>query len=388
VSSYDAIVIGAGHNGLTCAAYLGRAGLRTLVVEATDRVGGACVTEELWPGFRASPVAYSLSLLQPDVIADLELALDVARRDPEVVVALDGGSLLLYEDRERRAEQIARLSADDARGYDELTTLFERAAEALRPHLSYPATRKVVRRSFRATEIEGLYKKTVTGAVADVCEEYLATDVMRGFVASQGIIGTSAGPRTPGTAYVYLHHSMGTAAGAPGAWGFVRGGMGEVSAQLAAAARRADAEIRLEAPVQSLLLAGRRVSGVTLESGEEIAAPVVCSSAHPHSTVRLVPDGALPPEVSEDVELVPTTGTAMRITCALGADPVCREPAYPSAGSAPSPSHPRSTTSRRRAARPPRGGHPSAWSSRHGSTATHPTASTSCRSWPSTFRTV
>ncbi|HEV3472198.1 MAG TPA: NAD(P)/FAD-dependent oxidoreductase, partial [Actinomycetota bacterium] len=280
--TYDAIVIGAGHNGLVCAAYLARGGLKVAVVEATDRIGGACVTEELFSGFHISTASYSLSLLLPEIVDELGLELDIRAKDPELFAPYrEGGGLVLWRDPAKRAAALKELSAADADAYPRFEELFEAAARALRPLLTFPATRKQARRSFRRSGIDRLFKQTVDGAIADVVEEYFEHDLVRGLMASQGIIGSAAGPRTPGTSYIYLHHAFGLATGEAGVWGFVRGGMGAITSQLADIARAAGAEIRTEAPVASIKLAGRRAAGVVLASGEELDARIVCSNAHP-----------------------------------------------------------------------------------------------------------
>jgi phytoene dehydrogenase-like protein len=320
---YDVVVIGAGHNGLVCAAYLARSGLKVVVLERSDRIGGACVTEELFPGFRISTASYSLSLLEPDVVEDLGLKLDIRPKDPQLFAPFpDGGGLVLWHDPQRRHDAIAEISKPDADALPVFEELFEEASRRLRPLLSFAATRKQARRAFRFSEVEGLFAKTVDSSIAELCEEHFESDLMRGLTASQGIIGSAAGPRTPGTAYVYLHHAFGLAAGQPGVWGFVRGGMGAITAALADVVRAAGGEIRLEAEVASVKLDGaRRASGVVLADGEEIEAAVVCSNADPKRTAAFVPVDALAPEYAQDVELLPTDGTVVKVNCALSGLP-------------------------------------------------------------------
>jgi phytoene dehydrogenase-like protein len=320
--SYDAIVIGAGHNGLVCAAYLAREGLKTLVVERSDRIGGACVTEELFPGFRISTASYALSLLQPEIIVELGLKLDIRAKDPESFSpSPDGGGLVMWKDPAKRHEAISKISPADADAYPRFEELFEEASRHLRPLLSFPATRKQARRAFRRSEVEKLFKRTVDGSIAELCEEYFESDLIRGMRASQGIIGSAAGPRTPGTAYLYLHHAFGTVTGEPGVWGFVRGGMGTITAQLADVVRAAGGEIRTESPVAQVKLDGRRAGGVVLESGEEIDAGIVLSNADPKRTVSFLDDAQLAPEFVQDIDVMPQAGTVVKVNCALSGLP-------------------------------------------------------------------
>lgn len=316
-------MIGAGHNGLVCGCYLARAGLKTLVLERSDRIGGACVTEELFPGFRISTASYSLSLLVDDVVNELGLKLDIRPKDPESFSPFsDGGGLTMWRDPARRREAISSISKADADAYDRWDELWLEAARVFQPLLAYPATRKQARRAFRKSEVDRLFKKTVDGSIADLAEEYFESDVMRGLMASQGIIGSAAGPRTPGTAYVYLHHAFGTATGETGVWGFVRGGMGAITSQLADIFRAAGGEIRLEAEVASVKVAGkRRTGGVVLASGEEIDAPLVCSNADPKRTLKMLGDVQLPREFVEDIEVLPVGGTVVKVNCALSGLP-------------------------------------------------------------------
>ncbi|MFP5297572.1 MAG: phytoene desaturase family protein [Actinomycetota bacterium] len=321
--AFDAVVIGAGHNGLVCAAYLLKAGLKVCVVERTDRIGGAAVTEELFPGFRISTASYSLSLLLPEIISELGLQLDVRIKDPESFSPFpEGGGLLMHKDPKARHEAISEVSRKDADAYPGFVEMFEEASRYLRPLLSYPATRKQAIRSFKRSEIERLFYKTVDAPIVEVVEEHFESDVMRGLMASQGIIGTAAGPRTPGTSYIYLHHAFGEATGEPGAWGFVRGGMGEITRQLAEIVTGLGGEIRTEAEVAAIKIDGaRRAAGVVLASGEEIEATAVLSNAHPRITKDLIDPSRIPDEYAVDVELMPTAGTVVKVNCALSGLP-------------------------------------------------------------------
>ncbi len=313
--------------------------MKTLIVERSDRVGGACVTEELFPGFRISTASYSLSLLIPEVVSELGLELDVRVKDPELFAPHpDGGGLTLWRDPARRREAIAAVSKSDAEAYGRWDELWQEAAGRLQPLLAFPATRKQARRAFRRSEVERLFKRTVDGSIAELCEEYFESDLMQGLMASQGIIGSAAGPRTPGTAYIYLHHAFGQAAGETGQWGFVRGGMGAITAQLADIFRAAGGEIRLEAEVASVKAgAKRRTAGVVLRSGEEIDATIVCCNADPKRTLALLDDVRLPPEFVEDVEVIPMQGTVVKVNCALGGLP--RFAGMENGGDGPGPQH-------------------------------------------------
>ena len=322
MGSHDAIVIGGGHNGLTCAAYLARAGLRTIVLERSERLGGACVTEEPWPGFQISAAAHSLSLLDPGIVRDLGLEVEVIAKDVRGFAPFeDGGGLLLWSDPAKSSEAIGAVSPSDPEGYERFVALFEEAARRLSPLLTYPATRRHVRRAFRKSEIEDLYARTVTSSIASVARDHFESDVMQGLLGSLGVVGSMAGPETPGTAYICLHHFLGRAAGEAGTSGFVRGGMGAIAGALEKAVRSAGGEIRLEAPVARVKLAGRRVGGVVLDGGEEVDAPVVCSAADPKATVNLVSEERWLKEFVEDVRLLPTEGTVVKVNCALGGLP-------------------------------------------------------------------
>jgi phytoene dehydrogenase-like protein len=282
----DAVVVGAGHNGLVAAAYLARAGLSVEVFERREIVGGACVTEELWPGVRASPGAYTLSLLRGRIIEELELArhgLEVFPHDPYLFAPLpDGRKVVTWSNRRRTREQLgADWSAADAEGYLEFCRRWTAAADRARPLMLEPPSRE--------RWLEAIGEGILDGPVADEVA-LMPTEEVRVPFALQGCIGTLAGPYDPGTAFVGFYHDLGEAVpGRTGAWGFARGGMGAVTCALRSAAEAAGAVVHTEAPVESI--AG---SGIVLEDGREVDARAVLSNADPVRTARLA--GVAPPD--------------------------------------------------------------------------------------------
>jgi phytoene dehydrogenase-like protein len=281
----DAVIVGAGHNGLVAAAYLARAGLDVEVLERRDVVGGACVTEELWPGVRASPGAYTLSLLRRRIIEELDLAahgLSVAVHEPYLFAPFpDGRKVVTWSDRNRTHAQLASdWSPADADAYRDWAERWETAAARARPLMLEPPD--------RARWLEAVGPEILEGSIAGDLAGIPSEEVRVPF-AVQGLIGTLAAPEDPGTAFVSFYHNLGEAAGEPGAWGYARGGMGAVTGALRAAAEAAGAQVRTEAPVERI-----QAGGVVLEGGEEIAARAVLSNADPLTTARLA--GVPPPE--------------------------------------------------------------------------------------------
>jgi phytoene dehydrogenase-like protein len=265
------------------AAYLARGGLSVECFERRDVVGGACVTEELWPGVRASPGAYTLSLLRPEIVSELDLAahgLSVSVHEPYLFAPFpDGRRVVTWSSREETCAAIERdWSAADARAYREFAERWERAAERARPLMLQPPDRE--------RWLEAVGEGILDGSIADELEGFRSEPVKVPF-AIQGLIGTLAGPEDPGTAFVGFYHDLGEAAGVPGAWGYARGGMGAVTQALRAAAQAAGARVRLEASVERVLVEDGRACGLVLDGGEEVRARAVVSNADPLTTARL-----------------------------------------------------------------------------------------------------
>lgn len=289
---WDAIIVGGGHNGLTCAAYLARAGKRVLVLEARNRLGGACTIEEPWPGVRVSPCAYLAGLLHPLVIEELELERRGFHWTPAVnglfVPFEDGSSVQLWDDDERCEAELRRFSPRDLEGWRAMTDLIGRVRDALRPAgprdmwIGDAPTREQIAERL-GNDREGL-ALLFTWSMAEFVERYLSDERLQIAYLGQGVIGTNASPFDPGTASIRFHHSSGRMGGMPGQWGYVRGGMGMVSAFLAEAAREAGATIHSGTAVAEIVPG----EGVVLESGERLKCPIVLSNADPKTTLRLL----------------------------------------------------------------------------------------------------
>ena len=340
-ASRDVIVVGGGHNGLVAAAYLARGGLSTLVCERRDVVGGAAVSEQPFgPDFTVTSLSYVVSLLPPDLVRDLQLGrhgYHVFPQGPYFAPREDGRYLRLPDDPAQRHAEIAKFSARDADRYEDYEAHLARLGAVLGPMLEEIPPRlgsrrpadlwrqSLLLRHLRKLDTRGAVDVTrlLTGSIADLIDRYFDSDAMRGLLSVSGVIGTWAGPRSAGTAYVMLHHHIGDTDGQAGAWGFPRGGMGGVTAALAASARSFGAEVRTGAEVAQITTSGGRVTGVRLASGEEITAPIVITTAHPAiSFLRLVDERDLPADFVEDIRGWQTRSGTVKINLALDRLPV------------------------------------------------------------------
>jgi phytoene dehydrogenase-like protein len=336
LKKFDVIIVGGGHNGLVCAAYLARAGRQVLVLESRELVGGCAVTEEIWPGYKVSTASYLTSLLQERIIRDLELArfgYQVDAKDPAFFSPFpDGRHLFMWQDRAKTVAEIAKFSKHDAEAFPAYEDHLERLSQVVEGLLlttppEFPprgvfdfvdylklAARM---RGLSAKEIVGLVKIFTQSAV-EFLDEWFESGEIKVTLATDGVIGANGGPRSPGTAYILLHHVMGNVAGHRGLWGFVRGGMGAVSNAIAQSAESRGVEIRTKATVQQIRIAGGRVRGVVLEGGEEIEAAAVASNLTPHVTfLSLIESRELPSDFLADIRKYRSEGTSCKINLAL-----------------------------------------------------------------------
>jgi len=335
MTHYDVIVIGGGHNGLTNAAYLAKAGKKVVVLERRHVLGGAAVTEEIIPGFLFSECSYVVSLLRPEIIRDLDLprhGLEILPLDGTFTPMPNGDYLWRMNDHGRTVREIRRHSRVDAEAYEEFSKMMTPMCRFVKPILSMippdPTTLRLkdlrqlhfLMQRFRDLSSDERYTliQLMTMSAADFLDQWFETDVLKATMSASGIIGTFLGIRSPGTAYVLLHHYMGEIDGAFRSWGFSRGGTGAISNAIAAAAREAGVEIRTKAGVAKIIVKNGRACGVALQSGEELSANVVSSSVDPHLTFeKFLEPNELPGEFLEDVKRYKYRGSSGKVNLAL-----------------------------------------------------------------------
>jgi phytoene dehydrogenase-like protein len=332
---YDAIVIGGGHNGLIHAAYLARAGRKVLVAERRHVLGGAAVTEEIHPGFRYSVCSYVVSLLRPEIIRELDLprhGLEILPLDGTFTPMPDGNYLWRVNDHAKTRREIARHSRVDAEAYDEYGKAMVEMGRFVKPILTMapPDPTKLdprglldllsLGRRFQALPDQDKYNQIqlMTMSAVDFLDQWFETDVLKATMSASGNIGTFLGVRSPGTAYVLLHHYMGEIDGAFRSWGLSRGGTGAISNACADAAREAGAEIRTSTAVSKIIVKEGAAVGVVLENGDYLTASVVSSSVDPNLTfLKMVGREHLPADFAADVSRYKFRGSSGKVNLAL-----------------------------------------------------------------------
>ncbi|MCG6871635.1 MAG: NAD(P)/FAD-dependent oxidoreductase, partial [Gammaproteobacteria bacterium] len=332
---YDAIIIGGGHNGLVCAAYLARAGRKVLVLERREQVGGAAITEETVPGFRFSACSYVVSLLRPWIVRDLKLAehgMEILPLESTFTPFPDGRYLLRDGDAEKTRRAMAQFSQHDAEVYPQFGLAMGEMGRLVKDFVDNPAFdptsldprewrdawRLGRRITARNEDWTALQLKMLTMSAADFLAEWFECEQIIAPMSVSGIIGTFLGVRSPGSAYVLLHHYMGDIDGAYRSWGLAKGGNGAVSAAIASSARELGAEIRTDAPVDHVLMKGGQATGVVLENGDELEARRVISACDPHRTfLKLVGEQHLDQELATQVKRFKLRGSTGKVNLAL-----------------------------------------------------------------------
>ncbi|MFL5651536.1 MAG: phytoene desaturase family protein, partial [Chloroflexota bacterium] len=346
--TYDAIVIGAGHNGMVNGAYLAKAGLKTLILERRPNVGGAAITEELMPGFWFTTFSYALSLLRPEIIHDLELTKHgfmPLLMSSSFAPTEDGDYLWLGQDHGENLKEIARHSKHDADAYNQYAHDMEMVCRAIKPLLDAAPPDlfsddpdELMALAALGARFRGMDKRTLhntvrllTGSAADFLDDYFESDILKGYLASSSIIGTKVGPYSQGSGLVLLYHSIGEHDGEFGAWAFHKRGNGGFTQVLARAARSFGAEIVLESPVAEVITKNGRATGVALTDGTEYHATTVVSALDPRRTfLELVNPRELPTDLVETITRFRFQGTSSKVNFAL--DGLPQHPALPGRG--------------------------------------------------------
>ena len=333
--TYDAIVVGGGHNGLVNGAYLAKAGLKVLVLERRHVVGGAAITEELRPGFWFTTFSYALSLLRPEIIHDLELTKHgfmPLLMSTTFAPDLDGDYLLFTQDHAQNQQEIARHSKHDADAYDQYSHDMEMVCQAIKPLLDMVPPdifsddpEELIALASLGSRFKKMDKRVLhnavrllTGSAADFLDDYFESELLKGYLASSSIIGTKVGPRSQGSGLVLLYHSIGEHDGEFGSWAFHKKGNGGFTQVLARAAESFGAEIRLESPVDAVITKDGRATGVALQDGTEFYADTVVSALDPRRTfLELVNPRELPDDLVENIQRFRFQGTSSKVNFAL-----------------------------------------------------------------------
>lgn len=335
MKKYDAIIIGAGHNGLVAACYLAKAGLKVLVVEKRYIIGGATVTEEIVPGFKFSRLAYVNSLFRPEIIKDLRLkkfGFQLFPRNPSSFTPLpDGRYLLMGPNREKTQQEIAKFSKKDAEAYPKYEQMLETLVEVIEPTLdqtppdplSFNAASWLdfIKLGVRARRLGDDFYRLVsmlTGPASLFLGEWFESDALKATLATDAVIGAMASPSSQGTAYVLFHHIMGETNGARGVWAYVKGGLGALSDAVAGAAHAMGVDIRTQCPASEITIERGSATGIVTEAGEDISAGIVLSSADPMVTfTRLVSEGNLPKNFLRRIEAIDFSSATFKLNLAL-----------------------------------------------------------------------
>lgn len=338
-TTYDTIIIGAGHNGLVAAAYLAKSGQKVLVLERREVIGGCCVTEEVWPGFKVSVAAYVNSLLRPEIIRDLELkkyGFEMLPRSPSSFTPFpDGRYLMMGPDKAMTHREIAKFSKKDADAYPKYEDMLTRVADFLEPMLTqtppdpFGGIGNLWKLGRMGMKFRGLGREVgtdaievLTGAAKPILDHWFESEQLKATIATDAVIGAFAPPSHPGTAYVLFHHVMGECNGVRGVWGYVKGGMGTISNSIASAAKAAGAEIRTNSPVGRILVKDGLATGVALADGTEFTAKKVASCADANVTfLKLMDAKDLPPEFVARVKKIDYSSATVKINVALDRPP-------------------------------------------------------------------
>jgi phytoene dehydrogenase-like protein len=327
MARFDVVVVGGGHNGLTTAAYCAKAGARVVVLERRPIVGGACITEEAWPGYRINTFSYVAGLMRPPIVEELELrrfGYETILYDPQGFYPFpDGRALVQWNDTEKSVKEIERFSKKDARVFPKYEAFWDGVLDLVEPLLlAPPVPLSDLVGQFPGAEAEELVRSLFLLSAQDFLDEWFESEELKVALGTSAVIGEMVGPRTPGTAYVLAHHNIGVLEGSRQVWGFSKGGMGQITQALARSAEHFGATVRTGVAVKEVVVEHGRATGVRLENGETVEARVVASNLDAqHTYLNLLPRDSVPPEVLREVSRIRSRGAALKFNAALDAIP-------------------------------------------------------------------